>query len=43
MWTILDHHSNCRGSRAGCNDLGFAGDTPAATGIGSWFLVPKTM
>jgi hypothetical protein len=23
----------CRGSRAGCNDLDFAGDTPAAAGV----------
>src|SRR5439155_9158021 len=28
MRTVLDHSSNCRGSRAGCNEL--AGDTSAS-------------
>src|SRR5207244_12085095 len=31
MRTVLDHSSNCRGSRVGCNNLDSAGDTPAAT------------
>ena len=32
MRAILNHCSNCRRGRAGCNDLEFAGDTPAAAG-----------
>jgi len=31
MRTVLDHSSNCRGSRVSCNNLDSAGDTPAAT------------
>src|SRR5213594_3316734 len=30
MRTILDHSSNCRGSRVGCNNLDSAGDTSAS-------------
>ena len=32
MRTVLDHSSNRRGSRVGCNNLDCAGDTPAAAG-----------
>src|SRR6266513_3357408 len=30
MRTVLDHSSNCRGSRVGCNNLASAGGTSAS-------------
>ena len=35
--TKLTKAGFCRGSRVGCNLLGYAGDTPAATASESWF------